>query len=83
MLNNLLGIFAARRDARSRLWALELRAAVPGATIDDRAEVASALVALGDYAAAGRCLDGLAAEVPGALGESYRRSAERLRASLN
>jgi hypothetical protein len=56
---------------------------VPGATVDDRAEVASALVAVGDYAAAGRYLDALAAEVPGALGESYRRTAERLRASLN
>jgi len=83
MLNNLLGIFAARRDIRGRLWALELRAVVPGASVDDRAEVAAALVSVGDYAAAGRWLDDLAVDAPGAVGESYRRSAERLRASLN
>lgn len=83
MLNNLLGIFAARRDTRSRLWALQLRAAVPGASVDDRAEVAAALVAVGDYPAAGRWLDQLANDAPGPVGESYRRSAVRLRASLN
>jgi len=83
MLNNLLGIFAARRDARSRLWALRLRAAVPGATIDERAEVAAALAATGEYAAASRWLQELAREAPGAVGESYLRSAERLRACLN
>jgi regulator of sirC expression with transglutaminase-like and TPR domain len=83
MLNNLLGIFAARRDARSRLWASQLRAAVPGASIEDRAEVAAALVAVGEYAAAGRWLEALSHDAPPAVGESYRRSAERLRASLN
>jgi regulator of sirC expression with transglutaminase-like and TPR domain len=83
MLNNLVGIFTARRDARSRLWALRLRAAVPGATIDERAEVAGALAAIGEYGAAGRWLEQLAPEAPRAVGESYLRSAERLRASLN
>ncbi|HEY6532437.1 MAG TPA: transglutaminase-like domain-containing protein [Acidimicrobiales bacterium] len=83
MLNNLLGIFAARRDTRSRLWALQLRAAIPGASIDDRAEVAGALAGVGRYAAAGQWLDQLADDAPGALGDSYRRSAARLRACLN
>jgi hypothetical protein len=56
---------------------------VPGASIDERAEVATALAATGDYTAAGRWLEDLAGEVPGPVGESYLRSAERLRASLN
>jgi regulator of sirC expression with transglutaminase-like and TPR domain len=83
MLNNLLGIFAARRDARSRLWALRLRAAVPGSTVDERAEVAAALAATGEYAAASRWLERLAPEAPGAVAQSYLRSAQRWRACLN
>lgn len=83
MLNNLLSIFAGRRDTHSRLWALRLRAAIPGTSIDQRAEVATALVAMGEFGAAGAWLEELADEAPDAVGESYLRSAERLRACLN
>ncbi len=83
MLNNLVAVFGARRDARSRLWALRLRAAVPGASLEDRAEVAHALAAAGEFAAAGRWLDGLALEAPGPVAGSYRHAADRLRSRLN
>jgi regulator of sirC expression with transglutaminase-like and TPR domain len=72
MLNNLVAIFGARRDHHGRLWALQLRATIPGASLEDRAEVAAALAAVGEFADAGRWLDALSFEAP-----------DRLRSRLN
>ena len=83
MLNNLIAIFGAHRDHHRRLWAVQLRAAVPGASLEDRAEVGTALAAAGDFAAAARWLEGLADEAPGAVADNYRGSASRLRSRLN
>ncbi len=83
MLNNLVSIFAARRDQRSRLWAVQLRAMVPGASIEDRAEVAAALAAVGEFSEAGRWLDALSFEAPAPVAAGYRNAAERLRSRLN
>lgn len=83
MLNNLLAIFAARRDQRSRLWAARLRAAIPGATLEDRAEVAAALAAAGEFAEAARWLEVLSFEAPDPVASGYRTAAERLRSRLN
>lgn len=83
MLNNLVSIFAARRDQRSRLWAVQLRSMVPGATIEDRAEVAAALAAVGEFSEAGRWLEALSLEAPEPVAAGYRSAAERLRSRLN
>jgi regulator of sirC expression with transglutaminase-like and TPR domain len=83
MLNNLVSIFAARRDQRSRLWAVQLRAMVPGASLEDRAEVAVALAAVGEFSDAGRWLEALSFEAPEPVAAGYRNAAERLRSRLN
>lgn len=83
MLNNLVSIFAARRDQRSRLWAVQLRAMVPGASIEDRAEVAAALAAVGEFSEAGRWLEALSFEASEPVAAGYRHAAERLRSRLN
>ena len=83
MLNNLVAVFAARRDHRGRLWALRLRATVPGATLEDRAEVASALAACGEFAEAGRWLEALSFEAPAPIAAGYRQAADRVRSRLN
>ena len=83
MLNNLVAVFAARRDQRGRLWALRLRATVPGVSLEDRAEVASALASCGEFSEAGRWLEALSLEAPGPLAAGYRQAAERVRSRLN
>ena len=83
MLNNLVAVFAAGRDHQGRLWALRLRATVPGASLEDRAEVAAALAAVGEFAEAGRWLEALSFEAPGPVAVGYRQAADRLRSRLN
>jgi len=83
MLNNLVAVFAARRDQRGRLWALRLRAAIPGTSIEDRAEVASALAGCGEFSDAGRWLEALSFEAPEPMATGYRQAADRLRSRLN
>lgn len=83
MLNNLLAIFGARRDHEGRLWAARLRASVPGASLEDRAEVAAALAAAGAFAEAARWLEALSFEAPHPVAAGYRGAAERLRSRLN
>jgi len=83
MLNNLVAVFGARRDHGGRLWALQLRATVPGATLEDRAEVAPGLAAVGEFAEAARWLEALSFEAPEPVAAGYRRAADRLRSRLN
>jgi len=83
MLNNLVAIFASRRDQQGRLWALRLRATVPGASIEDRAEVASAMAAVGDFSEAARWLEALSFEAPPPVAMGFRQAAERMRSRLN
>jgi regulator of sirC expression with transglutaminase-like and TPR domain len=83
MLNNLVAVFTARRDAQGRLWALRLRADVPGVALEDRAEVASALAALGEFAEAARWLEALSLQAPAPLAATLRAGAERARSRLN
>jgi regulator of sirC expression with transglutaminase-like and TPR domain len=83
MLNNLIAIFSSRRDQQGRLWAARLRAGIPGASLEDRAEVAAALASAGEFAEAGRWLDALSLEAPGPVSAGYRHAAERFRARLN
>jgi regulator of sirC expression with transglutaminase-like and TPR domain len=83
MLNNLVAVFGARRDHGGRLWALRLRSTVPGVTLEDRAEVASGLAAVGEFAEAARWLEALSFEAPEPLAAGYRQAASRLRSRLN
>jgi regulator of sirC expression with transglutaminase-like and TPR domain len=83
MLNNLVAIFASRRDQQGRLWALQLRATIPGASLEDRAEVAAALAANGDFSEAGRWLEALSFEAPEPVAVGYRQAADRMRSRLN
>jgi len=83
VLANLRAVFAAAGDRDAVVWALRLRTLVPGAGPDDRADLATALAATGDYAGAARELDAVAAVVGGPLGEQHARAAVALRARLN
>jgi len=83
MLNNLVAVFTSRRDHQGRLWALRLRADVPGVPLEDRAEVAAALAAVGEFSEAARWLDALALQAPGPVATGLRAAAERARSRLN
>lgn len=83
MLNNLVTIYASRRDHRSRLHAVQLRAAVPGSTLEERAEVAVALAAVGSFGEAARTLEALAPSAPGPVAGQYEAQAWRWRSRLN
>lgn len=83
MLANLRSVFLAAGEREAVVWAVRLRTLVPGAGPDDRADLATALAATGDYVGAARELDGVAATVGGPLGEQHARAASALRARLN
>jgi hypothetical protein len=83
MLGNLDGIYASRRDLRSRLWASTLRSSIPGSSIEEEADVASAHAALGSFDCAAERLELLALRVPDHVAENYRAVAARWRSQLN
>ncbi len=83
MLMNLRATYASRGDRNSLIWVMRLRTLVPGTSLEERAGLASMLSADGQFAAASRELEILADHLGGALGDEYRRSADRLRARLN
>lgn len=83
VLANLHAVFAATGDHESVVWVLGLRTLIPGVPAEERAELAGALAATGDFLAAAVELDSLAGLLGGALGEGYARDASCLRARLN
>lgn len=83
MLANLRATHRAHGAAEPLAWVLRLRATLPGTPAEERAELAGALVAMGDYIGAATELEGLAEVVGGARGSDYRRRAQSLRAALN
>jgi regulator of sirC expression with transglutaminase-like and TPR domain len=87
LLANLKGIYLSRRDRRNLAWVLKLRSEIPGVSLDERRELASALAADGRFVAAAVELEqlGLLAEEAGhaELADDSRRGATRLRARLN
>lgn len=87
VLANLKSIHLARRDRKALAWVLRLRVLLPGAPIDERRELASALAADGRFLDAAFELDRLA-EIATAAGDAQlvdeaERGAVRLRARLN
>jgi len=83
MLANLRVAFAARGDHDGIAWVLRLRTCVPGVPAEERAELAAALAATGDFHGAARELEALAAQLGGSLGNGYAERAARIRARLN
>ena len=82
MLANLKGAFAHQGDRSGLAWVLRLRTELPGNRPQERAELASALAARGDFGSAAAELERLAQEIP-AEADRHLRSATRLRARLN
>lgn len=83
VLANLKGIYRDRGDRPSLAWVLRMRAAIPGVPDDERRQLASVLAADGQFAAAARELEHLAAQSGGDTAEDDLASATRMRARLN
>jgi regulator of sirC expression with transglutaminase-like and TPR domain len=83
MLANLRNIFGGRGERDAVVAVLELRIMLPGATAEDRGELAAALAAVGRLDAAAQAYEAAGIELGGSLGAEYRQHAERLRARLN
>ena len=83
MLGNLDAMYAANRDLRSRLWATTLRAAIPGASLEEEAEVAAAHAALGSLDCAAQTLEDLSERAPEPVARNYLAVAARWRSQLN
>jgi regulator of sirC expression with transglutaminase-like and TPR domain len=83
MLANLRSVFISRGDRSSMLWVLRLRTLLPGASPEDRADLAGCLAATGRFGEAAREYDHAALGLGGSLGEELSRNAARLRARLN
>jgi hypothetical protein len=83
MLNNLAQIAAAESDHRSRIVATRLRSVLPDASIWERAELARAYEASGDFDRASCVLEAVAADAPAEEAKGFRFAAAGLRALLN
>ena len=83
MLANLRSVFISQGDRTSMLWVLRLRTLLPGASPEDRADLAGCLAAIGRFGEAAQEYDDAALGLGGSLGEELSRNAARLRARLN
>jgi regulator of sirC expression with transglutaminase-like and TPR domain len=81
MLTNLRRSYAGVGDRTGALWAQCLRVIVPGATAEDRRELAALLAANGRFDAAAEELDAIADDGWGSVRD--RAAARRMRANLN
>jgi len=83
MLNNLAQVASLENDHRSRVIATRLRSLLPDASIWERAELARAYEASGDFENASCVLEAVAAEAPPDEATGLRFAAAGLRARLN
>ena len=83
MLNNLAQVAMNENDHRSRIIATRLRSLLPDASIWERAELARAYEASGDFDRASCVLEAVAAEAPPDEAKGFRFAAAELRALLN
>ncbi len=83
MLNNLAQVATLENDHRSRVIATRLRSLLPDASIWERAELARAYEASGDFEKASCVLEAVAAEAPPDEATGLRFAAAGLRARLN
>ncbi len=83
MLNNLAQVATNENDHRSRIIATRLRSLLPDASIWERAELARAYEASGDFDRASCVLEAVAAEAPPDEAKGFQFAAAQLRALLN
>lgn len=83
VLANLAGIHRAEGDRPALARVLRLRSAVPGAAVEERRELAAALAAAGQFAAAADELEAVAAEAGAERAQEDLTAATRYRARLN
>jgi regulator of sirC expression with transglutaminase-like and TPR domain len=83
MLLNLKAIFTQRKQMRDVAWVLRLRTAIPGVALRERAELAQALHATGQFLEAADVLDEAADLGTSDAAERLRARARLLRARLN
>ena len=83
VLANLAGIHRSEGDRSALVRVLRLRALVPGASVEERRELAGALAAAGQFAAAADELEAVAADAPGERSQDDLTAATRYRARLN
>ena len=83
MLNNLAQVAILEHDHQSRVIATRLRSLLPDSSIWERAELARAYGASGDFEKASCVLEALAAEAPEDEADGFRFAAAGLRARLN
>ena len=83
MLNNLAQIAVVEGDHTSRIIATRLRSLLPDASLGERAELARAYEASGDFARASSVLEAVAADAPDHEAHGLRYAASELRARLN
>ena len=83
MLNNLAQVAILEHDHHSRVIATRLRSLLPDSSIWERAELARAYGASGDFEKASCVLEALAAEAPEDEADGFRFAAAGLRARLN
>ena len=83
ILANLRQVHLSRRDSNALEWVLRLRGLLPTATIEERAERAGVLAALGRFDEAADVLDALAPEAGDDRERQLLGKARQLRARLN
>lgn len=83
MLLNLKAIYTARKRPADLAWVLRLRVAIPGVPLRERAELAQALHATGDFLGAASVLEEAADLGANEAAERLRGRARLLRARLN
>ena len=83
ILANLRHVHLSRRDSNALEWVLRLRGFLPTATIEERAERAGVLAALGRFDEAADVLDALAPEAGDDRERQLLGKARQLRARLN
>jgi regulator of sirC expression with transglutaminase-like and TPR domain len=83
MLNNLAQVATNENDHRSRIISTRLRSLLPDASIWERAELARAYEASGDFDRASCVLEAVAAEAPPDEAKGFQFAAAQLRALLN
>ncbi len=83
MLENLRGIYRARRRPADLEWVLRMRLALPGAGLPERLELAQALGAQARWIEGARILERFADGAGSAQAEQLQNAARGLRANLN
>jgi regulator of sirC expression with transglutaminase-like and TPR domain len=83
ILANLRQVHLSRRDSNALEWVLRLRGLLPAATIEERAERAGVLAALGRFDEAADVLDALAPDAGDDRARQLLGKAKQLRARLN